>query len=122
MDYLQGLGRDAIGRYESRLVQQLVKTLSGIDGVSIVGAPQQRAGVVSFTMEGLHPYDIATLLDKLGIAVRSGHHCAQPLLAHYHLNGAVRVSPAFYNTCGEIEQLAQGLQRIRGLCGKGKVR
>ena len=122
IDYLQRLDREEIGRYEAQLVQQIAKTLVGIDGVSIVGDPKQRAGVVSFTMEGFHPYDIATLLDKLGIAVRLGHHCAQPLLAHYHLNGAVRVSPAFYNTSGEIDRLAQGLRKIQSLCEKRGTR
>ena len=83
--------------------------------VELIGAPSQQAGAVSFNLKGLHCYDTAKLLDQLGIAVRSGHHCAQPLLARFGLSGAVRVSPAFYNTQEEIDALLCGLAHIAAL-------
>ena len=82
--------------------------------------PGLRAGAVSFNLRGLSPYDVAKLLDQLGVAVRSGHHCAQPLLARFGLSGAVRVTPAFYNTREEIDALMAGLDRIAALSGKGR--
>ena len=98
--------------YENALLSYTVEKLKGLPYLDILGDPAQRRGAVSFNMRGVHYYDVAALLDKLGIAVRSGHHCAQPLLQSFGLAGAVRVSPAYYNTLEEIDALADGLERI----------
>lgn len=98
--------------YENALLSYTVEKLMGLPYLDILGDPAQRRGAVSFNIRGVHYYDVAALLDKLGIAVRSGHHCAQPLLQSFGLAGAVRVSPAYYNTFEEIDALADGLERI----------
>lgn len=98
--------------HEAALVRQIEERLRSLPGVQVIGSPVERTGVVSFNVEGAHPFDVATLLDRLGIAVRSGHHCAMPLLASLGLEGAVRVSPAFYNTHEEIDLFIEGLERI----------
>ncbi len=116
--YLEMIGRENINTYETALMEHLCRSISGIDGLKILGNPLKRAGVLSFNLENIHPYDIAVLLDNLGIAVRSGNHCAQPLLDHYHLSHTVRVSPAFYNTKEEINFLIQAINRIKTLIEK----
>lgn len=115
MDYLTGLGREEIAAREEMLCRMLAEGLSAAEGVTILGKPAKRTGAVSFVMEGIHPYDAAALLDKLGIAVRSGTHCAQPLLASLGLEHTLRVSPAFYNTEEEIERFFKGLEKIRSI-------
>lgn len=114
VEYFIGLGSDALD-YEKQLLAYTVERLKAIPDVHILGNPNERSGVVSFSLSNMHHYDVAVLLDKLGIAVRSGHHCAQPLLKSYGLSGAVRVSPAYYNTFDEIDLLIQGLERICGI-------
>lgn len=101
--------------YETKLLNYTESKLREVPEVSIIGSPQQRRGVISFNIEGVHHVDVAALLDKLGIAVRSGHHCAQQVSAHYGISGSVRVSPAFYNTEEEIDCLISGLKRIISL-------
>lgn len=98
--------------YEVSLLRYTESALRALPEIEILGAPAHRSGVVSFNVRGAHCYDVASLLDKLGIAVRSGHHCAEPLLKAYGLTGCVRVSPAFYNTREEIDALIAGLKRI----------
>lgn len=98
--------------YETELLAYAEQQLRALPEVQIMGAPRERAAVISFQLNGWHPYDTAVLLDKLGIAVRSGHHCAQPLFTFYGRKGAVRVSPAFYNTREEVDALVAGLKRI----------
>ena len=118
--YLEDLGVEAASAWESELLAYAEERLRAVPGVEVLGAPRERAGAVSFNLAGFHCYDTAKLLDQLGIAVRSGHHCAQPLLKRFGLSGAVRVTPAFYNTKGEIDALIDGLNRIAGLAGGGK--
>ena len=120
LDYLQSVGWNAIYAAEGDLLRYTEERLGALEGIRILGAPARRAGAVSFHMNGAHPYDVAKLLDQLGVAVRSGHHCAQPLLARFGLTGAVRVTPAFYNTREEIGTLIAGLDRIAALPGMGK--
>ena len=115
LEYLQSLGLPAIYEREADLAAYAEARLRERDDLDILGAPGRRAGAISFNLLGLSPYDVAKLLDQLGVAVRSGHHCAQPLLARFGLSGAVRVTPAFYNTREEIDALIAGLDRIAAL-------
>ena len=117
IDYLDGLGLDAIMEYEAELLQYAEDMLQSKPGIEVLGSPGERAGALSFQIKGLPFYDAARLLDQLGIAVRSGHHCAQPLLKHYGLSGTIRLSPAFYNTKEELEAFSAALDRIAALPG-----
>jgi cysteine desulfurase/selenocysteine lyase len=115
LEYLQSLGLPAIYEREADLAAYAEARLRERDDLDILGAPGRRAGAVSFNLRGLSYYDVAKLLDQLGVAARSGHHCAQPLLTRFGLTGAVRVTPAFYNTREEIDALMDGLDRIAAL-------
>ena len=115
--YLQSLGLEEVSAYEAELLSYTEQRLQANPSVEVLGTPGERAGAISFNLEGFHYFDTAKLLDQLGVAVRSGHHCAQPLLAHFGLTGAVRATPAFYNTKEEIDALAAGLDRIAALTG-----
>jgi len=115
--YLTGLGIAEIAAYEKELLDYAEERLREFGAVRLAGAPRNRAGVISFNLDGFHHYDVAMLLDRLGIAARSGHLCAQPLLSQFGLPGVVRVSPAFYNTSDEIDKLADGLRRIISIGG-----
>ena len=120
LEYLKWLGLPAVYAREAELTAYAETRLRERGDLDILGAPAVRAGAVSFHLRGLSCYDVAKLLDQLGVAVRSGHHCAQPLLARFGLSGAVRVTPAFYNTREEIDALCAGLDRIAALSGKGR--
>lgn len=109
LTYMENIGRQAIAAYEFELVNHIEIQLRKMPDVRILGAPITRAGLVSFVVTGLHPYDVATLLDKQGVAVRAGTHCAQPAFAGFNADTAVRVSPAFYNTLEEIDAFITAL-------------
>lgn len=111
IDYITGIGLPAIQQYENELLEYATEQLSAIDKLRIIGTAAQKSGVLSFIIEGVHPYDVGVILDNLGIAVRTGHHCTQPLMEFYGIPGTVRVSLAFYNTKAEIDQLAAGVRR-----------
>ncbi len=111
IDYVTNIGLPAIQQYEHELLEYLTEQLLAIDKLRIIGTAAEKSGVVSFIVEGVHPYDVGVLLDKLGIAVRTGHHCTQPLMEFFGIPGTVRVSLAFYNTKAEIDQLAAGITR-----------
>ncbi len=113
IDYMQGIGMDAIERQESELSAYALDVLSSIPGMRIIGNAPERCGVVSFLVGDIHPADMGTLLDKLGIAVRTGHHCAEPLMERFGIPGTVRASFAMYNTKAEIDMLAAGIERVR---------
>ncbi len=113
VDYLQGIGLEAIGRYESGLLDYATEALSAVPGVRLVGTATHRASVVSFVIDGVHPHDVGTILDREGIAVRAGHHCAQPVMDHFGLAATVRASLALYNTRQEIDQLVSGVARVQ---------
>ena len=115
LEYMHDLGLDKIYEAEDRLIAYAEEKLGEREYLQILGKPSVRSGAISFNMKGLHYYDTAKLLDQLGVAVRSGHHCAQPLLARFGLEGAVRVTPAFYNTGEEIDALCAALDRIAAL-------
>ncbi|MGN1155011.1 MAG: aminotransferase class V-fold PLP-dependent enzyme [Agathobacter sp.] len=122
ISYLQLHEIEKIYEYEIDLLKYLLKELEKIEMIHILGHPKERAGVISFCVEDLHPYDIASLLDKAGIAVRSGSHCAQPALHSLGVDAAVRVSPAFYNTKEEIDVFCEYLKKIVVMLLKWKKR
>ena len=111
LDYMTALGRSEIAQRERDLTEAAEERLQRIPGLHILGAPRQRAGALSFTLEDVHPYDAASVLDKLGVALRSGTHCAQPALASFGLTAALRLSPAFYNTPEELDAAAAAIGR-----------
>ena len=115
VDYMNALGFDAIAAYENELLDYASTELKKIEGLKIYGEAPNKAAVVSFNIQGIHPYDIGTILDKLGIAVRTGHHCAQPIMDFYQIPGTVRASFSFYNTKEEIDILVQGVKRARNM-------
>ncbi len=113
IDYVNALGFDAIAAHERVLTEHALARLAGIDGIKVLGSAQDRGGVVSFTLEGAHAHDVATLLDRQGVAVRAGLHCAEPLMRRLGVDSASRASFAAYTTLGEIDVLADSLIRIR---------
>jgi len=113
LDYVNKLGLDHITAYEHELLVYGTKALSEIPGLRIIGTAREKAAVISFVMEGIHPHDIGTVLDQQGIAVRTGHHCAQPVMDWFHIPATTRASFAFYNTVAEIDALVAGLHRVK---------
>lgn len=111
LDYIEKVGQDNIAAHESALLQSATEQLLAIDGLRIIGTAEHKASVISFLIEGAHPYDVGTILDKLGIAVRTGHHCTQPLMDLFGIPGTVRASFAAYNNAEDVEQLVAGVQR-----------
>ena len=111
LDYMNSIGLEEIASYEDELLQYATSRLKEIDGMKIYGEAAQKTAVISFNVEGLHPYDIGTLLDKMGIAVRTGHHCAQPVMDFFKIPGTVRASFAFYNTKEEIDTFIEALKK-----------
>ena len=111
IDYINEIGLENIAAYEHELLVYATEALQKIEGVKIIGTAKNKASVISFVVEGIHPFDIGTLLDQLGIAVRTGHHCTQPLMQHYGIPGTIRASFAFYNTIEEIDVFINGLQK-----------
>ena len=116
IDYMNAIGFDAIGAYEQELLAYGTQELLKIDGVRIYGTAH-KTSVISFNVAEIHPYDIGSILDKLGIAVRTGHHCAQPIMEFYKIPGTVRASFAFYNTKEEIDVFIKGLQKTIMMLG-----
>jgi cysteine desulfurase/selenocysteine lyase len=113
IDYVNAAGFDAIAAHEAALTDYALTSLATVDGLNVVGRAQDRGGVISFTMEGAHAHDIATLLDRSGIAVRAGHHCAEPLMRRLGLDSTARASFAIYTTHQEIDALTDALQKVR---------
>ena len=117
LDYMNMIGFDAIGSYEDELLQYATEQLTQIEGLRIYGDNKHKTAVISFNIDSIHPYDVGTLLDKMGIAVRTGHHCAQPIMDYYKIPGTIRASFAFYNTKDEVETFVNGVQRaVAMLC------
>ena len=104
---------EKIQDYEHQLVRYAVETISAIPGVHLIGRAKERAGVISFVLDGVHPHDIGTVLDQQGIAVRTGHHCAQPVMLRFQVPATARASFAFYNTREEVDELARGIVRVK---------
>ena len=113
LDYVLGLGLEKIQAYEKTLLDHGTRALSSFPGIRIIGTAKEKGAILSFVMEGVHPHDIATILDRQGIAIRAGHHCAMPVMERFGLPATARASLAFYNTKDEIDALIQGLERVR---------
>jgi cysteine desulfurase/selenocysteine lyase len=111
LDYINNIGMDQITAYEEELLNYATKALQKIPHLKVYGTAPQKTAVISFNVEGIHPYDIGSILDKLGIAVRTGHHCAQPIMDYYQIPGTVRASFSFYNTLEEIDSMVEALKR-----------
>jgi cysteine desulfurase/selenocysteine lyase len=117
IDYLQALGLERIARAEHALLEYATTRVSGIPGLRIVGTAREKAAVLAFTIDGIPPHDIGTVLDHHGVAVRTGHHCAMPLMERYGLPATTRASFAFYNTRAEVDQLVGALHAAREVLG-----
>jgi cysteine desulfurase/selenocysteine lyase len=113
LDYLSGLGMDRVAAHEAALLDEATTRLAAVPGLRLIGTARERAGVVSFVLDGIHPHDVGTVLDHEGIAVRTGHHCAQPVMAHFGVPATVRASFALYNTSDDVDALLRGLERAR---------
>ena len=115
VDYMNNIGFDAIAAHENDLMRHATEKLKKIEGLHIYGDVVNKVAVISFNVQGLHPYDIGTLLDKMGIAVRTGHHCCQPIMDHFQIPGTVRASFAFYNTHEEVGRFIAGVEKAVGM-------
>ncbi|WP_152286076.1 aminotransferase class V-fold PLP-dependent enzyme [Flavicella marina] len=113
LDYMNAIGFDEIAAYEDELLQYGTEKLLEIDGIKIYGTSENKAAVISFNLEGVHPFDVGSILDKLGVAVRTGHHCAQPIMNYYDIPGTVRASFAFYNTKEEIDVFIEAVKKAK---------
>ncbi len=117
LDYISAIGIDKIGRYEKSLLHYASEKLASIDGLKIYGTAENKISIISFLLNQIHPYDAGMVLDKLGIAVRTGAHCNQPVMDYYGIEGTLRASMVFYNTREEIDRLYEGLLRIKKMFG-----
>ncbi|MRX64227.1 aminotransferase class V-fold PLP-dependent enzyme [Maribacter luteus] len=115
LDYMNAIGFDEIAAYENELLEYATERLLAIEGLRIYGTSENKTSVISFNIEGVHPYDMGSILDKLGIAVRTGHHCAQPIMDFYKIPGTVRASFSFYNTKEEIDILVEGVEKAKAM-------
>ena len=115
IDYLTRVGMENVSSYEHALLTYATEALGQIPGVRLIGTAREKAGVLSFVLEGIHPHDVGTVLDQEGIAVRTGHHCAQPVMERFGVPATVRASLAFYNTKQEINALAAGLEHVKAM-------
>jgi len=112
IDYVTAIGFDQISTYEHELLEYGTQRLTTISGLRLVGTAREKAGVLSFVLEGIHPHDIGTILDLEGIAIRTGHHCTQPVMDRFGVAATARASLAFYNTKEEIDTLVKGIDKV----------
>jgi cysteine desulfurase/selenocysteine lyase len=113
LDYVSGVGQRQIAEWEHQLLSMATERLRDIPGLRFIGTARQKASVLGFVLEGIHPHDVGTILDDEGIAIRAGHHCAQPVMQHFGIPGTARISFAFYNSMSEIDSVAAALGRVR---------
>jgi cysteine desulfurase/selenocysteine lyase len=113
LDYIDGVGFEAIGAHEASLLDAATASLAAIPGVRLIGTARRKGSIVSFVMDGVHPHDIGTIVDREGIAIRTGHHCAQPVMERFGVPATARASLAMYNTMAEVEALARALHKVR---------
>jgi cysteine desulfurase / selenocysteine lyase len=113
LDYVCSIGLERIGAWEHQLLTYATERVLGIAGIQVIGTARNKASVLSFVMEGVHPHDVGTILDDEGVAIRAGHHCAQPVMQHFGVPATARASFAFYNTLGEVDVLIKGLLRVK---------
>ena len=117
VDFITGVGFDAIAAHERRLLAYAIEALSAVPGLRLVGTAADKASILSFVLEGVHPHDIGTIVDAEGVAIRTGHHCTQPVMDRLGVPATARASLAMYNTTGEVDQLVAALARVRELFG-----
>jgi cysteine desulfurase/selenocysteine lyase len=117
IDYLQRIGLSRVAAYETELLAYGTELLSGIPGLRIIGTAAEKAGVLSFVLDGVHAHDIGTILDHQGIAIRAGHHCAMPVMKRFGVPATARASLAFYNTREDLEALAKGIHKVKEIFG-----
>ena len=117
LDYINSIGLENIKQYEDELLAYATQKISAIEGVKIIGTAEHKASVLSFIIEGTHPYDVGSIIDKLGIAVRTGHHCTQPIMQFFNIPGTIRASFAFYNTTAEIDVFIEALKKAKMMLG-----
>jgi cysteine desulfurase/selenocysteine lyase len=117
LDYLDGVGFDAIGQHEAALLGSATERMEALGGIRIVGMARRKAGALSFVMDGIHPHDIGTIVDGEGVAIRTGHHCAQPVMDRFGIPATARASFALYNTLDDVDALIRALGRVRALMG-----
>jgi cysteine desulfurase/selenocysteine lyase len=117
IDYLNSINFNEIKAYETELLQYATESLLKIEGLKIYGTGTHKTSVISFNLKGIHPYDIGTIVDKLGIAVRTGHHCAQPIMDYYKIPGTIRASFSFYNTKEEVDLLVKAVKKAQLMLG-----
>jgi len=117
VEYLSGLGLERMAEYEHDLLAYGTEALSRLPGVRLIGTAEHKAAVLSFVVEGVHAHDVGTILDREGIAVRTGHHCAMPVMQRFGVPATVRASLTFYNTHQELDALVRGLERVREIFG-----
>jgi cysteine desulfurase/selenocysteine lyase len=113
IEYLNGVNLEEVEAYEKDLLHYATGKISAIPGVRIIGTAAEKASVISFVLDGVHPHDAGTILDRQGIAVRTGHHCAQPVMDRFQIAATTRASLAFYNTREEIDALAAGILKVK---------
>ena len=111
IQFMQGLNRKEVEQHEAQLLCSAIEKLAEIDGIRFIGEAERRSGLVSFVIDGVHPYDLGTIIDKMGVAVRTGHHCAEPVMTHFGIPGTVRASFALYNTLEEVEVFVKAVRR-----------
>ncbi|NQW16247.1 MAG: cysteine desulfurase [Chloroflexi bacterium] len=112
IDFVNEIGLDNVAAHERTLLDYSIERIGSINGVKLIGNPKHRSGVISFVVDGVHPHDVGTVLDSQGIAIRAGHHCAQPVMAHFGIPATVRASFGMYNTTNEIDRLYEGVQQV----------
>ncbi len=117
VEYLRDVGLEPIGRHETDLLAYATEKVLGLGNTWLVGTAERKAGVLSFLIDGIHPYDAGTVLDRMGVAVRTGHHCAQPIMDHFGIPGTIRASFAFYNNRNDVDRLAEGLHKVKQMFG-----
>jgi len=117
LDYLTGVGLESVAAHEADLLAYGTEALSAIPGLRIVGTAKEKAGAISFVLEGIHPHDVGTILDMKGVAVRAGHHCAQPVMERYGIAATTRASFGLYNRREEVDRLVVAIEEARSLFG-----
>ncbi len=117
LDYVSDLGLSAIDQYERELLAYATEQFQAIDGLKIIGLAENKGSIISFIMEGIHPHDVGTIMDMEGVAVRTGHHCTQPVMDCYNIPATTRVSLSFYNTKAEIDIIARAIRKVKELMG-----
>ena len=113
IDYVNGLGMDNVAAYEHEVLTYATEAVAAIPGIRLIGTAREKAGVLSFLLGSIHPHDIGTILDQEGIAIRAGHHCAQPIMQRFGIAATARASFGLYNTKEEVDALVEGIQKVR---------